>query len=86
MKGYKILDYIIQNYYDYRFTIIVGYNDCVIGWCGESNKIIYSSKLIIDKIMYEQKSDYIEALEHFEFNILNAYFENKPIICEDHGI
>jgi len=83
---YKILDYIIENYYDYTFTIIVGYNDCVIGWCGESKRLIYSSKLIIDKIMHEQKLDYIDALEHFGFNILDAYFENKPIICEDHGI
>ena len=57
-----------------------GWDDCIIGttdaWCPGGNRpfrVVYSAKLIVEKMMARDGMSYEEAVEFFDFNISGAY-------------
>ena len=77
-----MLNEILENYPDEEIMTIDGHNSAVIGIDPNSMRLIYSEKRIIEIIMTEDGCDEIEAMEHYEYNILCAYVgEKKPIFC-----
>ena len=62
------------------------YNDCLIGITeGATPVAVYSAQKVIAKIVEEIKSEknyegedpYIDAVEHFQYNIVGAYVGEK---------
>lgn len=63
-----------------------GFDDCIIGvtdsWSGSSRpmRVVYSVEKIIDQLVVDDGLDYVDAEEHFEFNIAGAYVgERTPV-------
>ncbi len=78
----KLLDAIIENYYDEELSIADGFNEAVIGIDPNSLSIIYSMRKSIEILMRDMDED--EAREYFNFNVLSAYVgEKAPIFCDD---
>jgi hypothetical protein len=60
-----------------------GLDDAIIGIEESSLRLIYSKKKVIN-ILVKEGLTYMEALEHFGFNIEGAYVgEKTPIWCTD---
>jgi hypothetical protein len=80
------LDDIIEMFPEETFLKADGYDDCIIGYefgVGDI-RLIYSVKMILDKMVSEEGLDEIEAIEHFEFNMRGGYVgEQTPIWCQD---
>jgi hypothetical protein len=62
------------------------YNDCLIGITEGANPVaVYSTQKVITKIFEEIKSDknyegedpYMDAIEHFQYNIAGSYVGEK---------
>lgn len=80
-----MLEKIIENFPDEKILVADGYDDCVIGYeFKDTIRLIYSVKLIIDKLIREDGMDEIDAIEHFDYNIGGAWVgEQTPIFCHD---
>jgi len=83
-----MLEKIIENYPDNEILKIDGFDDAVIGYHEQSNRIIYSVKKVIDIVFNEMQNadDFTleDAFEHFAFNIESAWVgEFTPILCYD---
>lgn len=64
-----ILNRLVEQYDDYTFTIMTGFDDCVMGTvsrCGMEPVILYDVEKIIEKNVSMGMS-YEEAVEYFEF-------------------
>ncbi len=74
---------IIEKIPDETLMFVDGFDDAIIGICQRTNRVIYStSKMII--ILMNQDMEYIDALDHFGFNIAGGYMgEMTPIFCDD---
>jgi hypothetical protein len=60
-----------------------GLDDAIIGICETTNRVIYSTKKVLE-ILTNEGMEYEDALEHFGFNITNGYVgEMTPIFCDD---
>jgi hypothetical protein len=78
-----MLDAIIDNYYEDEFLIADGFDDAVIGIQLGDMRLIYSVSKCLE-ILEGIGMDPEEAMEHFTFNISEAYVgENTPIWCWD---
>ena len=76
------LEIIVENYPDSEFLSADGFEDAIIGVCGE--KLVYSRTLCIDILMQRDKMSYDEAVEYFDFNVEGAYMGDKtPIWVDD---
>ena len=65
-----------------------GFDDAVIGYHEQSNRVIYSVKKVVDIIFNEMQNadDFTmeDAFEHFAFNIQSTWVgEFTPILCYD---
>lgn len=77
-----MLDKILENYPDEDILKIDGFDSAVIGIDPTSMRLIYSEDRIIEILITEEDMDEIEAIEHYEFNILGSYVgESTPIFC-----
>ena len=81
------LDDIVEMFPDLDILKCDGYDDCVIGfdYCfGDNFRLIYSIKMILDKMVKEDGLSDDEAIEHFEYNFRGSYLgEKTPIWCQD---
>lgn len=81
------IDDILEMFPEEKILKCDGYDDCVIGFdygLGENIKIIYSVKMILDKMVLQDGLSEDEAIEHFEFNFRSSYLGDKtPIWCQD---
>ena len=71
----EILKRLVEQYDDHTFTIMDGYDDCVMGVvsrCGMEPVILYDVEKVIEKNMSFDMT-YLEALEYFEFNQAGSY-------------
>ena len=79
-------DDILDMFPDEKILAADGYDDCVIGYdfgIGDI-RLIYSVKLILDKLVLVEGLDEIDAIEHFEYNMRGGYVgEQTPIWCQD---
>ena len=83
-----MLKEIIENYPDNEILKLDGFDDAVIGYHEQSNRVIYSVKKVIDIIYNEmQNSDNFtleDAFDYFSFNIQSTWVgEFTPILCYD---
>ena len=77
-----MLDRIMENYPDYKFVLVDGFRDCVIGLDDVSMRLIYS----VDRSIKILQADMTEedAAEHFWYNVAGSYVgEKTPIWCVD---
>ncbi len=76
------LQRIIEEYPDIEFLSADGFEDAIIGVCGE--KLVYSNDKCIEILMTRDGMSFDEAIEYFEFNVLGAYVgEKTPIWVDD---
>lgn len=74
---------IIEKIPDETLMFVDGFDDAIIGICERTNRVIYSTSKMV-KILMNQDMEYIDALEHFGFNISSGYIgEMTPIFCDD---
>lgn len=82
-------DRVAENDPDFLWLKADGFDDCIIGTCGE--KLVYSVSRILNQLIFEDEEPnvdgddaYTRAREHFDFNIGGAYVgEQTPIFVED---
>ena len=73
---------IIETFPDETFMFVDGFDDAIIGLCERTNCIIYSVQKIVQILMAKEGMEYIDAVEHFDFNIAGGYVgELTPIFC-----
>ena len=59
-----------------------GFDDAIIGFCENSQRLIYSAKKCVEILELEMNEE--EAEEYFWFNLQGAYMgEKTPIWCID---
>jgi hypothetical protein len=56
-----------------------GFDDAIIGLCSKSMRVIYDYDLMIEVLEDEGMTE-IEAIEHLEFNVLNAWVGDQTPI------
>jgi hypothetical protein len=56
-----------------------GFDDAIIGLCSKSMRVIYDYDLMLE-ILEEEGMEEIEAIEHLEFNVLNAWVGDQTPI------
>ena len=79
----NLLESLIESYPDTEFLIADGFDDAVIGYHQQSERLIYSIKKCIDILIDEGMSEE-DALEHFYYNVEGAYVgEKTPIWADD---
>lgn len=84
MNHYTTLDFIFETFPDEEFLIADGFNEAVIGIDGRTMNLIYSISKCIDILIADGLSRQ-DALEHFEYNVRDAYVgEKTPIWCDDY--
>jgi len=77
-----MIEDIIESYPEEEFLIADGYNEAIIGFDEISMRLIYSMSKCIDILMEDMSGE--DAMEHFSFNVVNAYVGDKtPIWCND---
>lgn len=76
------LQIILDYYPDETVMKADGFNDAIIGLCGE--KLVYSTKKAIEILMSRDKMSKEDAEEYFDFNISGAYVGDRtPIWVDD---
>lgn len=61
-----------------------GLDDAIIGVCPLSLRVVYSRNKIINILIVKDKMSEVDAMDHAEYNIFNAYVgEQTPIWVED---
>ncbi len=79
----NLLQSLIESYPDTEFLIADGFDDAVIGYHQQSERLIYSIKKCIDILIEEGMSEE-DALEHFYYKVEGAYVgEKTPIWADD---
>ena len=69
---------------DVEMTIADGFDDCVIGICPLTYKVIYSYNKCLDVLMSRDGLTDYEAIEFMEHNVVHSYVgEKTPIWCMD---
>ena len=69
---------------DEEFTIADGFDDCIIGFCNVSMRVIYSFQKCVIQLMEDDKMDVLDAIEWMEHNVINTHVGDKtPIWCMD---
>ena len=56
-----------------------GFDDAIIGVCSRSMRVIYDYDLMIEVLEDEGMTE-MEAIEHLEFNVLNAWVGDQTPI------
>ena len=83
-----MLDRIMENYPDYKFVLVDGFRDCVIGLDDVSMRLIYSIKLCAEKEWpYVKDHSYEFARDFFRHHCTPSNADvgkgEAPIYCED---
>ena len=78
----NLLQTLIDAYPETEFLIADGFDDAVIGYHQQSERLIYSIKKCID-ILVEEGMHLEDALEHFYYNVEGAYVGEKTPIWSD---
>jgi len=76
------LDTICEHYSDEEFLSAYGFEDALIGVCGE--KLVYSRKKCIDILIERDNMTQLDAIEYFNYNVEGTYTgEKTPIWVDD---
>ena len=75
----SIYDTIVEEYPGEEILVLAGYNDAIVGFDDVGMRVIYSEQKILDILVSEGES-YVDAMEHYYFNIKGSYVgERTPI-------
>ena len=78
-----MLESILEKYNEEEFLIADGFNDAIIGVDESRMVLIYSVKECIE-VLVREGMDYLDADEHFHYNVSGGYVGNKtPVWCND---
>jgi hypothetical protein len=62
-----------------------GFDDCIVGVESSSHiLLVYSTQLILEKLVKESEMTWEEAIEYFDYNIQGAKGEGYPIYILDY--
>lgn len=79
----NLLQALIEAYPEVEFLIADGFDDAVIGYHSQSERLIYSIRKCVDILIDEGMTEE-DALEHFYYNVEGAYVgEKTPIWADD---
>ena len=80
------LENILDMFNEEDFIKADGFDDCIVGVeCSEHPlKIVYSTQLVLEKLVKESKMDWSEAIEYFDYNIQGSKGEGYPIYILDY--
>lgn len=84
-----MLETIINNYPDNEILKMDGFDDAVIGYHEQSNRVIYSVKKIVELIYLQESVDdnnftQEDALDYFAYDIQSTWVDEfTPILCYD---
>jgi hypothetical protein len=56
-----------------------GFDDAIVGLCSKSMRVIYDYDIMLE-ILEDEGMEEIEAIEHLEFNVLNAWVGDQTPI------
>lgn len=80
-----ILETILETYYEETFMIADGFDDAIIGVDESVPRLVYSSDKCIQILVDVEGMDYMDAIEHFDFNVRGSYMgEKTPLFISDH--
>ena len=80
-----ILESILNKYKDESFLTLTGFDDCILGVDEVDLKLIYSKTKILGKLMSDNVTTELDAIEYYNFNILGSYVgEQTPIFLDDY--
>ena len=72
-------DDLVDTFDEEELMFADGFDDAILGVCSSSYRVIYSVEKMI-KILMEEGMEYIDAIEHLSFNVVNAYVGEKTPI------
>jgi len=72
-------DDLMDTFDDEELMFADGFDDAILGVCSSSYRVIYSVEKMI-KILMDEGMEYIDAIEHLSFNVVNAYVGEKTPI------
>jgi hypothetical protein len=75
----SLRDDLVDSFYDEGLMFADGFDDAILGVCSSSHRVIYSVEKMI-KILMDEGMEYIDAIEHLSFNVVNAYVGEKTPI------
>lgn len=80
-----MLEGILEYYPEETFLKADGFDEAVIGVeIADPMRLIYSVRLVIEKLITEDDMSLEDAIEHFEYNIRGSYVgDQTPIWCDD---
>lgn len=75
----KILEYVPED----ELLFVDGFDDAIVGIDASSLRIVYDIDQMMCVLTEQDKMDPDDAIEHLEYNILNAYVgEKTPIYLQ----
>jgi hypothetical protein len=80
-----MLEKILSAYEETEFLKADGFDSAIIGVDARTERLIYSTKKVIEILTKEQGMTHDDALDHFYYNIEGSYMGDKtPIWCFDY--
>lgn len=79
-----ILETILETYYEETFMIADGFDDAIIGVDDSVPRLVYSTDKCLQILVDVEGMDYMDAIEHFEYNVKGSYMgEKTPLFIDD---
>ena len=79
-----ILETILETYYEETFMIADGFDDAIIGVDDSVPRLVYSTDKCLQILVDVEGMDYMDAIEHFEYNVKGSYMREKtPLFIDD---
>ncbi len=64
------------------FLYADGFDDALVGFCGDSRRLIYSVTMCLEILMERMSAE--EAIEYFDYHVLGSWVGGQtPIWCYD---
>jgi hypothetical protein len=83
-KNLSSLEKLEYAFPDIEMTIADGFDDCVLGICPSTERVIYSYNKCLEVLMSRDGLTDYEAIEFMDFNVVGSYVgEKTPIWCMD---
>lgn len=82
IKEQSLLARMINDNPDSQFLIADGFDEAVIGYDYQTERLIYSYNKCLDILMQDETMSYEDAVEWMGYNVMDSYVGDKtPIWC-----
>lgn len=79
------LESILDMFSEEDFIKADGFDDCIVGVESDHPlRLVYSTQLILEKLVKENEMTWEEAIEYFDYNIQGSKGEGYPIYILDY--